>query len=170
MKTKQLNVRLSETAWSNLAAICQASGINQTAAIEIALAALTKGLTKGENEMITPETLGVKKVDARKIIEKNNEILREYFVGIASDNYYNCNGLSYQLYLDLDDDTMDIKVEASGNTWSQRDDGSLIKIMEISGYSDIPENELYTNGCDIYDYGFTDWLDGIEEIIDNLEQ
>jgi hypothetical protein len=47
MKTKQFNVRLSKTAWNNLEAICQSSGINQTAAVEIALTALKTGLTKG---------------------------------------------------------------------------------------------------------------------------
>ena len=158
MKTKQLNVRLSETAWNNLVAICQASGSNKTAVVEIALAALKTGFTKGDNKM-----------DTQKIMEKNSKVLRDYFAGIASENYYNCNGMSYQLYLDLDDDTMDIKVEASDNTWSQRDDGSLVKLMSVSGYTDTPEVELYTDGCDLHDYGFAEWLDGIEKIIDNLD-
>lgn len=45
MKTQQINFRLSETARNNLAVICETSGVNQTAAVEIALAALAKGLT-----------------------------------------------------------------------------------------------------------------------------
>ena len=78
MKTKQLNVRLSETAWNNLASICQASGINQTAAVEIALAALLKTVTtKGNNKM-----------DTQKIMDKNSKVLRDFFAGIASGNYW----------------------------------------------------------------------------------
>ena len=45
MKTQQINFRLSETARNNLAVICETSGVNQTAAVEMAIAALAKGLT-----------------------------------------------------------------------------------------------------------------------------
>ena len=48
MKTKQLNVRLSTAAWDNLAAICQASGLNHTAAVEVALS-LLKAILKGND-------------------------------------------------------------------------------------------------------------------------
>ena len=105
-------------------------------------------------------------MDTQYIMARNSKVLRDFFAGIASGNYY--NGMSYQLYLDLDDDTIDIKVEASDNTWSQRDDGSLVKLTSVSGYDDTPEAECYTDGCDLYDYGFTDWLDSIEEVINNL--
>lgn len=94
-----------------------------------------------------------------EIIEKNLPVLREYFEGLVSCNYY--DGTSYQLYLDLDDNSLTIKHEVSDNTWSQRDDGSLICLLKTSGYADIPEAERYT----VYDYGYTEWLDGIEEII-----
>lgn len=51
MKSKQLNVRLSNAAWNNLESICLASGLNKTAAVEIALAALSKGLTNAEYDL-----------------------------------------------------------------------------------------------------------------------
>lgn len=101
-----------------------------------------------------------------EIMEKNENVLREFFVGIASCNYY--NGLSYQLYLDLDDNTMSIKQEVSDNTWSQRDDNSLICITKVSGYADTPEDERYTEDCSLSDFGYYEWLDEMEEIIDQL--
>lgn len=45
MKTQQFNFRLSQQAQSNLQKICGVSGVNQTAAVEMALAALANGLT-----------------------------------------------------------------------------------------------------------------------------
>ncbi len=44
-KTHQKNFRLSEAALANLAAICRRSGVNETAAVEMSLAALAVGLT-----------------------------------------------------------------------------------------------------------------------------
>lgn len=104
-----------------------------------------------------------KETKMNEIIEKNESVLHKYFEGIASCNYY--DGTSYQLYLDLDDNTMSIKQEISDNTWSQRDDGSLICLLKTSGYADIPEEERYSDDCDLYDYGYAEWLDGIEEIL-----
>lgn len=46
--------------------------------------------------------------------EENQAILQEFFVGIASCDYY--DGNSYQLYLDLDDNTLRIHQEASDNS------------------------------------------------------
>jgi len=104
-----------------------------------------------------------------EILEKNLPVLREYFAGLASCNYY--DGTSYQLYLDLDDNTLTIKHEVSDNTWSQRDDGSLICLLKTSGYADIPEEDRYSDGCDLYDYGYAEWLDEIEEILlEKLDQ
>lgn len=51
MKTQQFNFRLSQQAQSNLQKICDVSGVNQTAAVEIALAALVNGLTNRSNAM-----------------------------------------------------------------------------------------------------------------------
>lgn len=48
MKTQQKNFRLSEQAIANLAAIADRSGVNETAAVEMALAALANGLTRSE--------------------------------------------------------------------------------------------------------------------------
>lgn len=51
MKTQQFNFRLSQQAQSNLQKICDVSGVNQTAAVEMALAALANGLTNRSNAM-----------------------------------------------------------------------------------------------------------------------
>lgn len=95
--------------------------------------------------------------------ESNQAILTEYFEGIASCSYY--DGTSYQLYLDLDDNSLRIHQEASDQSWIQRDDGSLVQIHKVSGYCDIPAAERYTDGCDIMDYGYADWIDNIEAAI-----
>jgi hypothetical protein len=97
------------------------------------------------------------------IIEKNESVLVEFFTGIASCDYY--DGMSYQLYLDLDDDTLMIHQEASDQSWLQRDDGSLLQITRVSGYCDIPENERYSEGCDLNDYGYGEWIDMLSDEI-----
>ena len=93
------------------------------------------------------------------IIDANSQILEQFFVGIASCDY--CDGLSYQLYLDTYDKTFSINIEASDNSWLQRDDSSLIQIARFSGYCDTPEDERYTDECDLSDYGYSEWLDEI---------
>lgn len=90
----------------------------------------------------------------------NESVLAEFFAGIASCDYY--DGMSHQLYLDLDDNQLQINVEASDQSWLQRDDGSLIQILSISGYADTPEAERYTDECDLNDYGYAEWLDMVE--------
>jgi len=103
-------------------------------------------------------------METQEIMDKNENVLVEFFTGIASCNFY--DGLSHQLYLDLDDNTITIKTEASDNTWSQRDDGSLVCLEKVSGYCDIPETERYTQDCDLYDYGYSDWKDGLFDTIE----
>lgn len=97
------------------------------------------------------------------ILESNEEVLAEFFTGIASCDYY--DGMSYQLYLDLDDDTLSIHQEVSDQSWLQRDDGSLVKVLSVSGYCDIPEDERYSDGCDLNDYGQAEWLDEVSDRI-----
>lgn len=102
---------------------------------------------------------------AQEIISnaKNEAVLVEFFEGIASCSYY--DGTSYQLYLDRDDNTLSISQEASDQSWRQRDDGSLVMISKVSGYSDTPEDERYTAECDLNDYGYGEWIDMIESKI-----
>jgi len=91
---------------------------------------------------------------------ENTTVLMEFFKGVASCDYY--DGNSYQLCLDKDDNSLSIHQEASDQSWLQRDDGSLVQIHRVSGYADSPENERYTDGCDIMDYGYAEWIDMIE--------
>lgn len=102
------------------------------------------------------------------IIESNKGVLMEYFKGIASGDYY--DGNDHQLYLDLDDNIISENTEASENSWLQRDDGSLVKIHSTQGYCDLPDDELYNEAeSSIYDFGYSEFLEEIETIIENLE-
>ncbi len=98
---------------------------------------------------------------AEEIIEKNADVLGEFFAGLASCDYY--DGTSYQLYLDLDDNTLFIHREASDQSWLQRDDGSLVQVLRVGGYCDIPENERYDadRGDDLNDLGYSEWMDEV---------
>lgn len=104
-------------------------------------------------------------METQKIMDKNTDVMIEFFKGIASCDFY--DGLSHQLYLDLDDNTMSIKTEASDNTWSQRDDDSLVCLEKVSGYCDIPEEDRFTEGCSLSDYGYSDWEDGLFDTIES---
>lgn len=99
-----------------------------------------------------------------QIMAKNEAVLEQFFIGIASCDYY--DGTCYQLYLDLDDDTLSINQEASSNSWMQRDDGSLVQVASVSGYTDTPEDERYTDECSLSDYGYSEWLDEIQAKIE----
>lgn len=99
---------------------------------------------------------------------KNEAVLVEFFEGIASCDYY--DGTAYQLYLDLDDNSLMINREASDQSWLQRDDGSLIKLTSVSGYADTPTDERYTDDCDLNDYGYGEWIDQIEASIEQALQ
>ncbi len=102
-------------------------------------------------------------MNAKEIMEKNEQALMDWFICGVDGSHW--DGLSHQLYLDLDDNSIYQLTEASDQTWHQRDDGSLIQIDHHCGYGDIPDEELYTDGCSIYDYGYQDYLDDIEQSI-----
>lgn len=104
-------------------------------------------------------------MNGKEIVNDARDVLDEYFAGIASGDYY--DGTSYQLYLDLDTFEIFEFHEASDNTWLQREDGSLVKIYSVCGYSDLPKNELYNNEYDsLWDFGYNEWLDELEKKID----
>lgn len=99
--------------------------------------------------------------DIDTIIDTNTGILTEFFAGIASCEYY--DNMSHQLYLDLDDGKMFINLEAVNSSYLCRDDGSLIRVLCVSGICDTPEDERYDaeSGDSLEDYGFSDWLDQV---------
>lgn len=101
----------------------------------------------------------------KEIMEKNEQELKNWFIADVSGNHW--DGLSHQLYLDLDDNSIYQITEPSDQSWQQRDDGSLVQIDHHCGYNDIPEDELYTDGCSIYDYGYEDYLDEMEQLIND---
>ena len=102
---------------------------------------------------------------AQAIVDSNMAVLQEWFEGQASCGHF--DGTSYQLYLDLTDNTLLIHHEASDQSWLQRDDGSLIQIERHSGFADISEEERYTDGCDLNDYGWGEYQD---EIVANIAE
>ena len=95
--------------------------------------------------------------------ETNAAVLIEFFKGVASCDYY--DGSSYQLYFDKNDCSLFINHEASANAWLQRDDGSLVQICAVSGYSDTPADERYNDDCGLCDFGYAEWRDTIEQKI-----
>lgn len=97
------------------------------------------------------------------IMERNASTLQAFFVGLASCDYY--DGMSHQLYLDTDDDSMLDHLEASDQSWLQRDDGSMMQLLRVSGYCDTPADERYTDDCDLNDYGYSDWLDQVRGLV-----
>ncbi len=100
---------------------------------------------------------------AAAILEANAAIAEAFFIGCASGDYY--DGSSYQLYLDLDDESLREHHEASDQSWIQRDDGSLVQLSRISGYCDIPAEERYTEACNLDDYGYAAYLDELQSKI-----
>ncbi len=100
-----------------------------------------------------------------KIIAANAAVLESFFAGVASCDYY--DGTCYQLYLDLDDMTLFENQEASDQSWLQRDDGSLVQILRVSGYADTPQEERYNaqRGDDIRDFGYSEWLEFVSDKI-----
>jgi hypothetical protein len=103
------------------------------------------------------------KMDAKEIMEINEKILTKWFIGGVDGSHW--DGLSHQLYLDLDDNSIYQITEPSDNSWQQREDGSLVQIATHCGYDDTPEDELYTVGCSKYDYGYQDYLVEMEQLI-----
>ena len=95
---------------------------------------------------------------ACEIIEKNMSTVEEFFAGLASGEYY--DGTSWQLYLYRDDDFLTIHREASDQSWLQREDGSLLLVLKVSGYDDRPLEERYNaEEHHLADFGLADWLD-----------
>ncbi|WP_131669238.1 hypothetical protein [Psychrobacter pygoscelis] len=76
--------------------------------------------------------------------------------------------ISYKLYLDLNDGEITTNHEASDNSWLERDDNSLKRILTVSGYETRSDDELYTDDCDLLDYGYAEWLDYVEEKIEEV--
>lgn len=98
--------------------------------------------------------------------DDNADTLNQFFIGIANGSQY--DGTSYQLYLDLNDGQIVDNHEASDNSWLEREDGSLVQILTVSGYDDRPQDELYNDDCDLLDYGYAEWLDYVEERIEDI--
>ena len=109
-------------------------------------------------------------MDAQQIMAMpdNRVTIREFFTGIASGRYY--NWMCYRLYLDLDDNSIYEYVEASENTWQQRDDGSLAEIACVCGYINAPD-DLYSRDekTSLDDWGYEEWLDGLAIEIGNIQ-
>jgi hypothetical protein len=96
-------------------------------------------------------------MNAQQIIDKNSAVLREMFRGIASCDYY--DGSSYALV--LDGDTLSIR---RNHTFSADDTSRTI--LEVCGYTDMPEDERYKDGDDLKDYLYSEWLDSVMEELD----
>lgn len=103
------------------------------------------------------------KPTASEIIDQNIAVIEEFFTGIANGNYY--NGMCWRLYLDMRDSSIIKSVRVGFDTKVYRNDGSLIEIARAHGYIDTPEDELFTDGCDLMDFKYGEWLSDLEERI-----
>lgn len=104
----------------------------------------------------------------KEIIVKNEEVVVEFFHGDVSGHYW--NGMCYRLYWDRDDNTFSISIESSSNTWLQRDDNSLVCLWTIEGYETRSEDELFTEDCSIYDFGYSEFLEQLEEKMEEVDE
>lgn len=86
---------------------------------------------------------------AQQIIESNTETVIEWIMGAESGSHF--DGTCYQLYLDVDDDSLSIHQEASSQSWLRRDDGSLQQVARHEGYDDRPEDECTAQWDDLDD-------------------
>jgi hypothetical protein len=89
----------------------------------------------------------------------NAAVIETFFKGVASGDYY--DGRCYRLYFDADDNSIFQSIEASENSWLERD--GLHELHRVSGYWDGSEEDRYNDDVhDISDFGWSDWYDMIE--------
>jgi hypothetical protein len=91
----------------------------------------------------------------------NADVLREFFIGGASGDYY--DGTCWSLYLDLTDNTLFIE-QQNYNDASRCD--FLVRLSFICGYTDQPQDELFHAGDDVNDYGWDEFIDQVERRVE----
>nr|DAV34453.1 MAG TPA: hypothetical protein [Caudoviricetes sp.] len=98
------------------------------------------------------------------VFEKNQDVMCDFFV----NSLIGCKGQCYtHLYLDLHDGCIFQNVEASSNTWLERDDDSLVEIAADEGWGyDLDDDEIehLRNGY-LSDFGYNEWLNQVAENI-----
>lgn len=101
-------------------------------------------------------------MNAREIIDMNEDVIMGFFVGMASNEYW--DGRCYRLMMNTE--TMEIfeDFQPSANSWIEGD--GLVILETICGYSDTPEDETYQDGCSLADFGYDEWLDNLAEKIE----
>lgn len=103
---------------------------------------------------------------AQQIIETYGATCEDFFRGFLVGN----GGQTYcRLYLDLHDNSLFESCEASCNTWLHRDDGSLAEIYAHNSYGvDLTDDDMeHLRQDGLSDFGYAEWLDAIEEGIEN---
>ena len=99
-------------------------------------------------------TKQVTKMTPQNILDANRTKIEKFFAVMACGSHY--NGVCWRLYLDLNDYTLTINREAINQSWLQRDDGSLVRLLQISGDNGSQADQL---GCDRKDFGLAKWID-----------
>lgn len=97
--------------------------------------------------------------------EINEKIARDYYYGLLTGNG---GQTCCRLYLDLHDNTLSESCEASCNTWSQRDDDSLVEIDAHNCYgADLTSDELkWLEQNGVNDFGYFEWAANAADKID----
>lgn len=100
------------------------------------------------------------------VFEKNQEVLIEYY----KNALIGCKGQCYtRLYLDLHDGHIFQNIQASSDTWLQRDDDSLVEIDADAGWGyDLNDDEIeHLLNDNLSDFGYAEWLNQVAENIQN---
>lgn len=106
-------------------------------------------------------------MSAWKIVNKYDNVIRNFFESLL----IGCKGQSHsRLYLDLHSSEIFKNVEASCNTWLQREDNSLSEIAHDNGFGwDLSDEEIeYLKEYGVSDFGYQDWID--DYLIPNIEE
>lgn len=96
---------------------------------------------------------------AYDLVSKYQDIIIDFYENLL----LGCKGQCYsRLYLDLLDAYIFKNVEASQNTWLERECGSLAEIAHDNGFgADLSAEEIdYLKEYGVSDFGFDSWLDG----------
>lgn len=107
---------------------------------------------------------------AYKLVSEYHNVITGFYEGLM----LGCNGQFYsRLYLDLHAKEIFQNVEASCNTWLEREDSSLSEIAHDNGFgADLSDEEVeYLKEHGVSDFGFADWIEDylIPNIVNALD-
>lgn len=104
---------------------------------------------------------------AKEIIDNSDFDFSEWFKqSLIGNGGQTCR----RIYFDLDDMSFFENIEASENTWLQRDDGSLHEVARDKCWgADLSQDELdFLEQDGVSEFGFQEWMDN--ELIPSVQE